>query len=429
VRSRFTVPIAKNLTFQAQNEISLSSQKDSVYPDRTIFGLNWAAIPGVNISLAQQFYTSGQYSGNSITSLSVNGEHKLGSDTTLTGRYSILGGANEMTTQGAIGLNNRWTIASGLRLNVAYEHVFGKFFGRTAAGQQYAQPFAFGQSASAIGFDGGDSYSVGLEYSDNPQFQASARYEHRSSSGGSNTVITAGAAGKISPALTALVRYQQAGSSNQKLSGLGDTATLKLGLAYRDPNSDKFNALLRYEYRKNPSTIPDTILLGSGTGSEDHTFALEAIYAPNWQWEFYGKYALRNSTSYIASDLAGTNTVNLGQLRATYRLGYSWDLVGEARVISQSSYSETGFVVETGYYLTPNLRVSAGYVFGKVDDRDFSGTRSAGGAYLGVSVKLNELFDGFGQQKPVPRQPQESAMKTLVGKLKAATKGMQKREI
>jgi hypothetical protein len=429
LRSRFTVPIAKNLTFQAQNEISLSSQKDSVYPDRTIFGLNWAAIPGVNISLAQQFYTSGQYSGNSITSLSVNGEHKLGSDTTLTGRYSILGGANEMTTQGAIGLNNRWTIASGLRLNVAYEHVFGNFFGRTAAGQQYAQPFAFGQSASAIGFDGGDSYSVGLEYSDNPQFQASARYEHRSSSGGSNTVITAGAAGKISPALTALVRYQQAGSSNQKLSGLGDTATLKLGLAYRDPNSDKFNALLRYEYRKNPSTIPDTILLGSGMGSEDHTFALETIYAPNWQWEFYGKYALRSSTSYIASDLAGTSTVNLGQLRATYRLGYSWDLVGEARVISQSSYSETGFVVETGYYLTPNLRVSAGYVFGKVDDRDFSGTRSAGGAYLGVSVKLNELFDGFGQQKPVPRQPHESAMKTLVGKLKAATKGMQKREI
>jgi hypothetical protein len=429
LRSRFSVPIAKNLTFQAQNELSLSSQKDTVYPDRTILGLNWAVIPGVSVSLAQQFYSGGQYSGNSITSLSVNGEHKLGSDTTLTGRYSILGGANEMTTQGAIGLNNRWTIASGLRLNVAYEHVFGNFFGRTGAGQQYAQPFAFGQSASAIGFDGGDSYSVGLEYSDNPQFQASARYEHRSSSGGSNTVISAGVTGKISPALTALVRYQQAGSSNQKLSGLGDTANLKLGLAYRDPNNDNFNALLRYEYRQNPSTIPDTILLGSGTGSQDHTFALETIYAPNWQWEFYGKYALRNSTSYIANDLAGTSTVNLAQVRATYRLGYSWDLVGEARWIGQSNYSETGFVLETGYYLTPNLRLSAGYVFGQVDDRDFSGTRSAGGAYLGITVKLNELFDGFGQQKIAPRQQQESAMKTLVGKLKAATTGMQKREI
>jgi hypothetical protein len=110
-------------------------------------------------------------------------------------------------------------------------------------------------------------------------------------------------------------------------------------------------------------------------------------------------------------------------------LGYSWDLVGEARLISQSSYRETGFVVETGYYLTPNLRVSAGYVFGKVDDRNFSGTRSAGGAYLGITVKLNELFDGFGQQKIPPRQSQESAMKTLVSKLKAATTGVQKREI
>ncbi|WP_017654352.1 hypothetical protein [Fortiea contorta] len=411
LRSRFSVPLTNNLTFQAQNELTLSSDKDTVYPDRTIFGLNWAVIPGINISLAQQFYSSGQFAGNSITSLSVNGEHKLGSDTTITGRYSILGGSNELTTQGAIGLNNRWAIAPGLRLNLAYEHVFGGFFGRTSAGQQFAQPFAVGQSASSIGFNGGDSYSIGLEYSDNPQFQASARYEYRTAAGGTNTVISAAATGKISPSLTALVRYQQAGVSNQRLSGLGDTLNLRVGLAYRDPNNDKFNALLRYEYRQNPATIPNTILLGNGTGYEDHTLAMEAIYAPNWQWEFYGKYALRNSTSYIASDLAGTSTVNLAQFRATYRLGYNMDLVGETRVITQANYTETGFVIETGYYLTPNLRVSAGYVFGKVDDRDFSGTRSAGGAYLGLTVKLNELFDGFGQQRIAPRQQQESAIK------------------
>ncbi|MBD2595752.1 TonB-dependent receptor [Nostoc spongiaeforme FACHB-130] len=404
LRSRLTFPIAKNLTFAAQNELTLSSSADTVYPDRTILGLNWAAIPGVNVSLAQQFYSSGQQSGNSITSLSINGEHKLGTDTTLTARYSILGGANQLTTQGAIGLNNRWKIAPGLRLNLAYEHVFGSFFNRTGAGQQYAQPFTVGQAASSIGFESGDSYSVGLEYSDNPEFQASARYEHRTSASGSNTVISAAATGKISPALTALARYQQANSANQKLTGLGDTVNLKLGLAYRDPSNDQFNALLRYEYRENPTVIPDTILLGSGTGSTDHTFALEAIYAPNWQWEFYGKYALRNSTSYLANDLVGTSSVNLGQLRATYRLGYKMDLVGEARWIGQGNYSETGFVVETGYYLSPNLRLAAGYAFGRVDDRDFSGVRSAGGPYLGLTLKLNELFEGFGQQKIPPPQ-------------------------
>ncbi|TBR60225.1 hypothetical protein B4U84_04870 [Westiellopsis prolifica IICB1] len=428
LRSQLQIPITKTLTFQALNELTLSSETDAVYPDRTGFGLNWAVLPGVNVNLAQQFFTRGQYDNNSITSLSVNGQHKLGRDTTLTGRYTIFGGANELTTQGAIGLNNRWTIAPGLKLNLAYEHIFGNFFGRTATGQQFPQPSAVGQSGYSLGVGSGDSYSIGLEYTNNPKFQASARFEHRSSSSGSNTVISAGATGKISPSLTALARYQQANSSNQKLTGLGDTASLKLGLAYRDPKNDKFNALLRYEYRKNPAVIPDTVLLGSGTGSEDHTFAVEAIYAPNWQWEFYGKYALRNSTSYLAEDLVGTSIVNLGQLRATYRLGYSMDLVGEARLISQGNYTETGFVVEAGYYLTPNLRLSAGYSFGKVDDRDFSGTRSAGGPYLGLTVKLNELFDGFGLQKVPPRQQQEST-KTLVEKLKKATTGVRKTEI
>jgi hypothetical protein len=87
--------------------------------------------------------------------------------------------------------------------------------------------------------------------------------------------------------------------------------------------------------------------------------------------------------------------------------------VGEARWIGQSDHSETGFVIEAGYYLTPNLRVSAGYSFGDVDDRDLSGSRSAGGPYVGLTVKLNELFDGFGLQKVAPRQQQESTVQPV----------------
>ncbi len=415
LRSRLTVPLASNLTLLAQNETTLSSKVDSVYNDRTLVGLDWAVMSGINVRVAQQFFTRGQYAGNAITSLDVNGSYKLGSDTTLTGRYTLLGGADGMKMQGAVGLNQRWNIAPGLRMDLAYEHVFGDFTKRTAAGPQYLQPFATGQSASALGLASGDSYSVGLEYTDNPKFQASARYEHRSSSEGSNTVITAAATGKITPSLTALVRYNQANAANQKLTGLGDTKTLKVGLAYRDINDDKFNALLRYEYRQNPATIPDSVLLGSGTGSEEQLFAAEAIYAPNWRWEFYGKYAYRHSTTYLASDLVGTSNVSLAQLRATYRLGYSWDLVGEARWINQSNigYSETGLNIEAGYYMTPNLRLSAGYGFGRASDRDFSGSRSVSGPYLGLTVKLNELFDGFGLQKKPPRQQQESQVKPV----------------
>lgn len=122
LRSRFTLPIANNLTFIAQNELTFSDETDAVYPDRTLFGLNWEASPSVNVRLAQQFYTRGQFSGNSITSLDVTGEHKFGPNTTLTGRYSIFAGGDGMSGQGAIGLKQGFTIAHGLKLDLAYEH-------------------------------------------------------------------------------------------------------------------------------------------------------------------------------------------------------------------------------------------------------------------------------------------------------------------
>ncbi|MBD2018755.1 hypothetical protein H6F43_00975, partial [Leptolyngbya sp. FACHB-36] len=231
------------------------------------------------------------------------------------------------------------------------------------------------------------------------------------------------ATGKLSPAFTALVRYQQANYANQLIadSGLGDTINLKLGVAYRNPIDDKFNALLRYEFRQNPSTIPDSLLFGSGNGSAVHLVALEALYAPNYRWEFYGKFALRNTRSYLAQDLLGTNAITLGQVRATYRLGYRWDIAGDVRWIGQSltGFNEVGFVVEAGYYLTPNLRLGAGYNFGSVSDRDF-GDRDRGGFFVGLTLKLNELFSGFGLQRPVPPQQQESVVQPVANQAPAS---------
>ncbi len=414
LRSRLNIPLAKNLTFLAQNETTLSSQNDVFYPDRSLFGLNWAVVPGINVQLAQQFYTKGQYSGQSITTFNVAGDYKLGKDTTISGRYSIFHGDAQWNMSGAIGVKQALRLTPGLKADFAYEHVFGGFVGQSAAGGQFVQPFAPGQSAASLGVTGGDSYSVGLDYNEGEKLQASARYEHRSSSSGSNTTLNAGVKGKLSPALTALVHYQRAGSANQTLGGLGTTADLKVGLAYREPGDDRFNALLKYEYRKNPSITPESILFGSGNGSRDHLFSLEGIYAPNWQWEFYGKFALRNSRTYLSSDLVGTSTVSLAQLRATYHLDDRWDLTGEGRLISQPSlnYHELGWVVEAGYYLTPNLRLAAGYSFGKVSDRDFSGSRSAGGFYGGITVKVDELFNGFGLQKRSAAKPQPSPTQT-----------------
>ena len=407
--SQLTVPIQDNLAFRAQNELNLN-RSDPLYPNRTTLGLDWAVYPGVTVRLAHQFFEGGLFKANSITSLETISEYHLDENTSITSRYGLIGGYNGVTGQGAIGLNHRWVISPGLRVNLGYERIASDLLNPTAAGTPFAQPYAVGQSAASLGLLSGESYSVGVEYTNDPNFQASARVEKHTGSGNNNTVITAAAAGKLSPSLTGLFRYEQANFANQLIQGLGDSATLKLGLAYRNPTNDRFNGLLRYEYRLNPSTIPETLLLGSGTGSNEHLLALEGIYAPNWRWEFYGKYAMRYSTTHLAENFSNSSMVSFMQLRTTYRLNYQMDLGAEVRWITQPdvNYQETGLAIDTGYYLTPDLRAYIGYSFGSVDDRDFTGYRSHGGLYLGVTLKVNELFNGFGRQKPLPSQPQES---------------------
>ncbi len=400
--SRLNAPLTDTVTFRAQNELNLSGD-DPLYPNRTTLGMDWEAYPGITLRLAHQFFEGGLLDDNSITSLDTIIDYALSDNVSLTSRYAVLGGLNGVTGQGAVGLNSRWAIAKGLHLNAGYEHLFGSVFQGTAAGNQFRQPYAVGQSAASLGLNSGDSYSLGLEYSESKDFQASARWEHRTSSQGTNTVISAAANGRISDALTGLLRYRQASAANGLLSNLGDTREVRLGLAYRDIRRDRWNALMRYEYRQNPATIPDTLLLGSGTGSEDHLLAMEAIFAPESRWEFYGKYGFRHSQSYLSDDFTGQSSIHLLQGRATYQFDYKFDIAAEGRWITQpaASYNEMGMALELGYYPTPDWRIAAGYSFGRADDRDFTGTRSRGGPYLGISMKLNELFNGFGRQDGV----------------------------
>ncbi len=431
--SKLKVPLTQSLSFQAQNEVNIDGS-DPLYPNRTTLGLDWQAFEGVTFRLAHQWYDdTSLLEGNSLTTLDTLVDYSLARDTTFNGRYSVLSGFNGLQGQGALGVNHGMPIAPGLRMSLGYQYVFKNIFNSTARGERFGLPYAVGQNAASLGLFAGSVYSFGLEYTDNPDFKASGRFELRDGEEGNSTYISVGAAGKISPALTALARYQQAGEANVFLPStvnnlaetqgvrfeeLGDTANLKIGLAYRDPTNDKFNGLLKYEWRQNFDSIPQNQEFTGSSTATGHVFSAEGIYAPSWRWEFYGKYALRNGVTYFDRERYD-GTVNLAQARATYKLGYRTDLAVEGRWIGQSSnnnadFDEFGIALEGGYYFTPDLRLGVGYAFGSVDDRDFTGYRSEGGLYLNVSLKLNELFGGFGLQKPVPKQEQESEVSPLV---------------
>ncbi|MBD2425741.1 TonB-dependent receptor [Phormidium sp. FACHB-1136] len=413
--SRFNLPITGTLNFLAQSELNLSNQADPLYPDRHTVGLEWALQPGVSLRLAQQFISGGQGPG-SITSLDSLVNYDLDDNTTLTNRYSLLGANNGVTGQGSIGLNHRLVLAPGLRANFGFERIFGDAFNLTGAGQQFAQPYAVGSGASALGLQASTAYRVGLEYTDNPNWQASGRVEYRDSPGSSNLVLGAAAAGRFTDALTGLFRFDMANFANQTITDqLGNSSNLKLGLAYRNPHSDQLNSLLSYEFRNNPSTTPESLLFGAGSGSQDHTLSLETIYAPNWQWEFYGRYGLRHSTTRLTQSIIPSSTIHLAQFRANYRFAYRWDVGGEVRWIGQPvvGYNETGFALEAGYYLTPDVRLGLGYSFGQAHEGSFVGGgrhRSASGPYFGITAKVNQLFNSFGVQPIAPPQQQESAV-------------------
>ncbi|MGB7413071.1 MAG: TonB-dependent receptor [Thermosynechococcaceae cyanobacterium] len=408
--SSFTMPLAKNLNFHAYNDLTLSSESDPLYPNRTTVGLDWQIHPDISLSFDSTYLSGGQYDGDFIPSVGIKGQHTFATDTTLRGEATLLG---DRGMGGRFGIDQGLKLAPGLNMDFSYEYVFSQQF-RTAAGQQFSQPFAVGSGASALTLTNGHSFSTGISYTDNPNLQLGARVEHRVNERGSNTVISANVLGKVTRDLTALASFQQASASNQGLEGLGTSREVKLGLAYRNPTDDTFNGLLRYEYRQNPSTIPESLLLGQGTGSQEHLLSVEGIYAPSWNWELYGKFGVRHSETNLAQDLVGTSTVSLAQLRATHRFNYRWDVSAEARWIGQPSvgYNEFGLNAEVGYYLNPNLRLAAGYAFGDANDRDLGNSRSASGPYLGVTLKLdNNLFKDFGFQKPSAPQQQESLVK------------------
>ena len=412
LRSRLTYPIANNLSLVAQNELNLSSDVDPIYPSRTLIGLDWQAMPWLNVGVNQIFYGGGGNDRGSATSLDVTGEHTFGSDTTVRGRFSSIDGRQ---MGGSIGLEQGIVLAPGLHLDLGYEKVFDTFGNQTAAGTQVSRSIATGLNAAALGLSGGESYNVGLSYTDSADFQGSTRFEHRRSSSGTNTVFNLSAVGRLSPAFSILGDYRLANTANRNLVGLGSSSQLKLGLAYRDPANDRVNALMRYEHRVNPNALPTTANTGTSTETQEHLLAAEAIYAPNWRWELYGKYALRNSSTDVSTaggTFSSNSTVQLAQARATYRLGYRWDVVGEARWIGGSGYSETGYALEAGYYPLPDLRLSAGYS-GGATDVDFGNNRSAGGFYLGATAKLGGLFSDFGTQPIAPPQAQESVLEVL----------------
>ncbi|OKH19923.1 hypothetical protein [[Limnothrix rosea] IAM M-220] len=398
LRSRFTTPLRDNLRFSISNETTLSGDTDAVYNDRTQVGFDWKILSGVNLGLKQNWYTRGSLAGQSTTSIDLGGQYQLWKNAVFTGRYRFENFSTGIEDSLGFGIRQRWTVFPGFHVDAAYEKVVGNlFFGGDGSVSQ-------GGSRSTRVRDG-DSLSLRASYTDNPNFKAEALYEWRNTNGGQTSNVSASLLGKVSPSLTTLFNIDRRFAAGKATRDLPASTDIRLGLAYRNPYSDKFNALVKYEYRHNPDTIPETLLLGTGNSLREHIFAGEMIYAPNWQWEFYSKLAYRHSSIDLADNFSASSSLGLAQVRARYQMNRWVDLTFGGRWIRQFSagYDEMGWLGEVGFHPTPNLRLAVGYSSGEINqDRDFDGTRADSGLYAAATLKLDRLFGGFGLQEPLP---------------------------
>ena len=108
----------------------------------------------------------------------LNADYALGTDTTIKARYNINGGVDGFTGVGTLGLQQKWNILTGLKLDFGYQYTFENF-GRTGNDLQFRQPFAVGQGASGLGTNGQTAFNVGFEYTDDADFKVSGRWERR----------------------------------------------------------------------------------------------------------------------------------------------------------------------------------------------------------------------------------------------------------
>ena len=293
-------------------------------------------------------------------------------DGKLFSEYRIRDALSGGDTEAAIGLRNLWTLAPGLRLGTSIERI------QAIAGKDDAE-------SSAV--------ALGLEYTANPLWKGTARLELRDGHSSDSVLSTLGFAAKVSKDWTVLARNTYSVTRNAgETGGRHAIERLQGGLAYRDSDTDKWNALARVEMRSESDTTQPAIELKSTT----EIVSLHADWKPIRPFVLTGRYAAK----WTADKSQGLSTKYRAQVvggRATWEFLPKWDigLVTSLMTGNTASSKQYGLGLELGYLLANNLWVSAGYNLMGYKDADLQGADyTAKGPYVRVRYKFDEqMFD------------------------------------
>ncbi len=316
-------------------------------------------------------------------------------DTQLYSEYRLRDSVNGRDLQQAAGVRDSWDLGAGLRLGGALEQV------------RSLNERAPSATAASLSLD--DVRDPRWRWSNKLEYRRSSDYQSSSTDTTDDAFHTwlwqFIAAHKIDRDWTMLARnyllrtdYRARGDIYQD--------RVQFGLAYRATDTNRINALAKYEYK----IENDQSGLGTPTGSttaaafdeRTHIVSAHADYHPSRPWWMTGRVAAQWTKGVYENAVLDRYHGRLLSGRVVYDLSEHWDLGAIGSVFDDNTGGrQYGAGMEVGYLLAQNLWLSAGFNF-----TGFSATRDlAGGEYTnrGAYLRLRFKFDEhlFASDDPV----------------------------
>ncbi|MEK7434006.1 MAG: hypothetical protein AABZ74_12790 [Cyanobacteriota bacterium] len=345
-----------NLSFNAGRDQNLA-EVDISKPTTTYVGADYNLGSGMKLFAKYNLYdvlqdvktnkiaTAGALSVG-IDSGFNNNESDFFNSVNVGAKYKMDGFMDPRTAQNTYGLNGKFGILPGLSLGGGWDWITGKAptgfsenYTAWSATADFAPSYSLIRASAKVDFRLGDRptelYSLNLGGAITDDIGLFGRFNHTKSTEVERPLTTEGV----------------------------------FGFAYRPIETDYFNALGKYQIKRDYS--------GGGVALSNtlkHVPSLEVVFEPSREWEIFVKGATKISydkTEIPTLDPKLTNTqeafsnIGLGVLRGTYKFAYNFDIIGEYRALADLNDRKINNDVslELGYYPIKNLRIGIGYNF------------------------------------------------------------------
>ena len=171
----------------------------------------------------------------------------------------------------------------------------------------------------------------------------------------------------------------------------------QIGVAYRDTDHNRVNALAKYEYlTENDESALPTVLVGTQvlpSKRDVHIISLLADWHPSRAWWLTGRIAAKSAAETFDGIEAPRYSAALISGRAIYDVTERFDVgVLAAFMYSPQGHTrQSAYGLELGAIVQTNLRVAVGYNVTGFTDRDMAASDyTAKGVYLRLRFKFDE---------------------------------------